>query len=193
MRLRRSFARAALGLASLLAACASAPTRFHTLDPVAPAAAPAQRSLATPVRLDSVIVPPELDRPQIVRRAGPGRLDMAESDRWAGALDELARGTLAADLALRLPAGATVRQDDPAPPHSLRRLDVVIERFEGTTTAGPVTLLAHWTLLGEGSDRALVRRDERIEVPADGDLDGTVTAMSTALGLLADRIAGGLS
>ncbi|HEV2674694.1 MAG TPA: PqiC family protein [Aliidongia sp.] len=179
---------AAVGFTALLAACASAPTRFHTLDPVASASPPAGRLSAVPVRLDSVTVPPELDRPQIVRRAGPGRLDMADDDRWAGALDELARGALAADLAQRLPPGATVRQDDPAPPRSLHKLDVVIERFEGTM-AGPVTLVARWTLLGEGAEQALARHEEHIEVPASGDIDGTVTAMSAALGILADRIA----
>jgi uncharacterized protein len=178
----------AAGLLALLAACASAPTRFHTLDPVAPTAAPVQRPLATPVRVDSVVVPPELDRPQIVRRIGPGKLDLADDDRWAGPLDELARGVLASDLALRLPAGATVRQDDPAPPRRLHKIDVVIERFEGATT-GPVTLIVHWTLLGDGPDQALARHEERIEVPAGGDIDGTVTAMSAALGILADRIA----
>lgn len=177
----------ATGLSALLAACASAPTRFHTLDPVAPADPVAQRLPPAPVRVDSVVVPPELDRPQIVRRAGPGRLDLADDDRWAGPLDELARGALASDLALRLAAGATVRQDDPAPPRTLHRIDVVIERFEGATP-GPVTLVARWTLLGDGPDQVLARHEERIEVPAGADIDGTVTAMSTALGLLADRM-----
>jgi uncharacterized lipoprotein YmbA len=181
----------AAALSALLAACASAPTKFHTLDPVAPAGPPVQRPLGTPVRVDSVMVPPELDRAQIVRRAGPGKLDLADDDRWAGALDELARGALASDLALRLPAGATVRPDDPALPRPLHKIDVVIERFEGATT-GPVTLIAHWTLLGDGPDQALARHEERIEVPSGGDIDGTVTAMSAALGILADRIVVGL-
>ncbi len=175
------------GLSALLAACASAPTRFHTLDPVPPATVPAPRALMIPVRVDSVVVPPELDRAQIVRRAGPGALDLADNDRWAGALDALVRGALASDLALRLPPGATVREDDPAPPRRLHKIDVVIERFEGTMT-GPVTLIANWTLLGEDPDPALARHRERIEVPAGGDIDSTVNAMSAALGILADRI-----
>ncbi|GGF27860.1 hypothetical protein GCM10011611_37310 [Aliidongia dinghuensis] len=189
---------AVVGLVSLLAACASAPVRFHTLDPVAPASPlPAAPALRVPVRLVSVTLPPELDRPQIVRRAGPGRLDVADDDRWAGGLDELARRALAADLAARLPPGAVVPPDDPAPPRLLHGLDVVIERFEGTTTGeggGPVTLEARWTLLGGAPGQALARHDERIEVPAntskDGiDIDDTVTAMSVALGQLAERIA----
>jgi uncharacterized lipoprotein YmbA len=179
---------AAAGLAALVAGCASAPTRFHTLDPVAPAGPPVARALVPPVRLDSVTVPPELDRPQIVRRAGPGKLDLADDDRWAGALDELARRALAADLQRRLPAGAILLDDDPAPPPGVHRIDVVIERFEGTV-GGPVTLDARWALLADNPDRALVRREEQIEVPASGDIDDTVTAMSSALGQLADRIA----
>lgn len=180
------------GLGMLLASCASAPTKFHTLDPVVPATAPAARMLGVPVRVDSVVIPPELDRPQIVRRAGPGKLDLADADRWAGPLDELARGALASDLAARLPPGSTVREDDPAPPRLLHKIDVVIERFEGNTS-GPVTLVARWTLLGEGTDQALARHEARIEVPAGGDIDGTVTAMSTVLGQLADRIAATLN
>jgi uncharacterized protein len=176
-----------LGLAALLAACASAPTKFHTLDPVAPTTAASIRPFGAPVRVDSVVVPPELDRPEIVRRAGPGKLDMADADRWAGAIDELARNALASDLAMRLPPGATVRQDDPAPPKALHRIDVVVERFEGAV-GGPVTLVADWTLLGDGPDHVLGRHVERIEVPAGGDIDDTVTAMSAALGQLADRI-----
>jgi uncharacterized lipoprotein YmbA len=104
----------------------------------------------------------------------------------------LARGALASDLAARLPPGATVREDDPAPPRLLHKIDVVIERFEGAT-AGPVTLVARWTLLGDGPDQALARHEERIEIPSGRDIDGTVTAMSAALGVLADRIAASLS
>jgi hypothetical protein len=43
-------------------------------------------------------------------------------------------------------------------------------------------------LLGESGGRSLGRNAERIEVPAGADIDGTVTAMSAALGQLADRI-----
>ena len=180
------------GLTLLLASCASAPTRFHTLDPVPPAAAPAARTLALPIQLESVTVPPELDRPQVVRRAGPGKLDLSDDDHWAGALDELARAVLATELAARLPPGATVKPDDPAPPKLLRHLDVVIERFEGAVGGPTVTLVADWTLLGTGGNQALARHEERIEVPAGPDMDGTITAMSAALGQLADRIAAAL-
>ena len=184
MQLRQMLA---IGSALLLAACASPATRFHTLDPVPGSAAPG-RTVTPPVQLDSVTIPPELDRPQIVRRAGPGRLDLADSDRWAGALDELARHALAADLAQRLGPGSTVRADDPAPPKIVRGLDVQIELFEGDPS-GKVTLLAHWTLLGA----AQLGREERIEVPAGTDIDATVNGMSQALGVLGDRIAAALS
>jgi uncharacterized lipoprotein YmbA len=180
-------------LTLLLAACASAPTRFHTLDPVPPAAAAAGRALAPPVRLDSVTLPAELDRPQIVRRAGPGNLDVADDDRWAGPLDEIARHALATDLAQRLPPGSTIRPDDPAPPKLLRGLDVEIDRFEGDL-AGGVVLAAHWTLLDSAGNQPAASHEERIEIPAGGAaIDATVAGMSGALGLLADRIAAAVS
>ena len=48
----------AVALTALLSACASAPTKFHTLDPVAPATLPTQRALLVPVRVESVVIPP---------------------------------------------------------------------------------------------------------------------------------------
>jgi len=172
-----------------LAACASKPTRFHTLDPAPPAGAPAGGPIGPPIQLDSVTLPPELDRPEIVRRTGPGSLDIADNDRWAGPLDQIARQVLARDLAERLPPGATVPPDDPAPPPKRRGLDAEIERFEGDLGGG-VTLIAHWILLDGGTDRMAPHHEERIDIPAgSADIDGTVTGMSRALGVLADRIA----
>jgi uncharacterized protein len=189
-RLPRS---ALVNLAVLLAACAGTPTRFHTLDPVAPAAAPATASIAPPVRLDSVTLPSELDRLAIVRRSGPGRLDVADTDRWAGPLDAIARQALAADLEARLPPGTLVRPGDPDPPTNLRSLDVEIERFEGDL-GGTVALVAHWTMRDPGkSAETRLRRDERIEIPGvSSDVDATVTGMGRALAALADRIAAAL-
>jgi len=116
-----------LGLLALaLAACASKPTQFHTLDPSPPAGAVAGGSMALPIQVDSVTLPPELDRPELVRRSGPGNLDVADIDRWAGPLDQ----------------------------------------------------------------RTALRREEHIDIPAaSADIGGTVSGMSRALGVLADRIA----
>ena len=179
-----------LGLLALaLAACASKPTQFHTLDPSPPAGAVAGGSMALPIQVDSVTLPPELDRPELVRRSGPGNLDVADIDRWAGPLDQIARQVLATDLAERLPAGATVPRDDPAPPSKRRGLDVEIERFDGDL-GGRVTLIAHWTLLEGSAARTALRREEHIDIPAaSADIGGTVSGMSRALGVLADRIA----
>jgi uncharacterized protein len=176
-------------LALALAACASKPTQFHTLDPAPPANAAAGGSMALPIQLDSVTLPPELDRPELVRRSGPGSLDIADTDRWAGPLDQIARKVLATDLAERLPAGATVLPDDPAPPPKRRGLDVEIERFEGDLGGG-VTLIAHWTLLDGSTEHTALHREEHIDIPAaSADIGGTVAGMSRALGVLADRIA----
>src|SRR5206468_2040571 len=87
--------RAALALAfvggslTLLAGCGSSPdTRFYTLATVPPITKTADRS-STPqvgVGIRSVVLPADLDRPQIVTRTGPNTVHLAEFDRWSSPL-----------------------------------------------------------------------------------------------------------
>src|SRR5437762_111902 len=84
--------RAALALAFMggsLAGCGSSPdTRFYTLATVPPITKTADRS-STPqvgVGIRSVVLPADLDRPQIVTRTGPNTVHLAEFDRWSSRL-----------------------------------------------------------------------------------------------------------
>ncbi len=101
---------AALLLSGILAACGSSPpSRYYVLSAQPDPAAVRQiggsgRTLA----LGAVKLPGALDRPQIARQLGPNQLEYAETDRWAGPLDDMTRRVLAADLRPLLPAGTTL-------------------------------------------------------------------------------------
>jgi uncharacterized lipoprotein YmbA len=179
-------------LAAALAGCASAPLHYYTLDPVPPTAA----TVTTPgptLLVGSVILPATLDRVGLVRRAGEDRIDIADSDRWAGPLDDLLRQALTRDLALRLP-GRTVLTTAETPPAGDRRyLTVSATEFDGDI-AGHVVLEAHWTLFAGTPAEPIAQRQERIAVDAsDASPAATVNAMSAAAGVLADRIAAALA
>lgn len=73
------------GLA-VLAACRSDPIQFHTLTP-AQLSSPGS---TTDIRIESLIVPPQVDRPQIVVREGNTGMAILETQWWGASLvDEL--------------------------------------------------------------------------------------------------------
>ncbi|NWE40384.1 membrane integrity-associated transporter subunit PqiC [Pseudomonas yamanorum] len=81
----------------LLAACRSEPIQFHTLTPVQRSAA----SLAAggEIRIESITVPPQVDRPQIVIRQGDSGVAILETQWWAASLVDELRSALVDQLA----------------------------------------------------------------------------------------------
>lgn len=172
---------ALLGLALLSACSSSPPARFYTLSDTAPAAAPP--SGVGLVRIASVSIPGELDRPELVRRVGPNQLSIAGLDRWAAPLDQTIQRALADDISLRVPTPAPGQQYS---------VSVDIREFYGDANCS-VTLRAAWTVRLAHSDGASPV-SETIQVPSSGACPATLPeAMSAALGQLSDRILAGVS
>jgi uncharacterized lipoprotein YmbA len=135
-----------------------------------------------------VHLPPELDRPALVRRLGDYRLDVMGTVRWPASLDAMVQRTLALDVAARLPLGRTVLPGQPTPHEGLRLFLVTFETF----AAGPnrkVTLKAWWWLVDDQSRATLLARTSQIQVPLASDSGSDIAAaMSRALGQLADEM-----
>src|SRR5262245_33801165 len=87
-------------VAALLAGCASAPSRFYTLN----ATAKADGAPAAPfsVAVGPVTVPAMVDRPQFTVQVGPNRVLVAEFDRWAAPLNDNIANAVAGNLAVLL-------------------------------------------------------------------------------------------
>lgn len=182
----------ALLLMTLSACASSPPTRFFALDPTAPAApggaAPSEaQNDATPVEIDAVHIPPELDRNAMVRGESGNQLEISSRDRWAGDLGEMIRGALTQDLASRLPRGMVIAPDSPAP-ESARGLVVDILTFQ-PQARGEVVLDADWTLLEGSQSNPVLRRSAHLTASAATSAQGEAAAMSTLLGELADSVA----
>ena len=183
---------AILGLvAAGLAACAGPPIHYYTLDPVPPVVAPVTTNASTALPLVVTVTLPEtLDRPELVRVAGPDRLDISGTERWAAPLDDLVRRALAQDLAERMP-GRVVLADAPPGSGGSETLVVTLDHF-APDLSGIVTVDGHWTVLGSSSTVATVLGNAVVTSSADNSSSAAaVRAMSAALGQLADRIGAG--
>ena len=159
------------------------PNQFYTLDTI-----PVETRVArtgAPVGLDTIELPPGIDRRGIVLSDKDNKLEVRGTHQWASPLEEMVLHTLAFDLANRLPDGLIVLPGQPRP-SGARSLAVTFEDL----AAGPENVFvldARWTL-GEGPTH-----HERITVPLQStETPAVVTGMSQALGMLADRIAAGM-
>jgi uncharacterized protein len=182
--------------AFLLAGCgASPPSKFYVLtaDPAPPRVAPAAGSTVAhnTVALGRVSLPGALNRPSIARRRGGNEIVYAEEERWAGPLDDMARGVLADDLAARLPAGISLVESAAKPPPGVT-VAVEMSRFDADET-GAVTLAARWEALGPTGRPLGPPRESTIILPGSGrDAAAVVGTMSRAVSDLAARIAASL-
>jgi uncharacterized protein len=185
---------AAVMLAGVLTACGSSPpSHYYELSAEPDPAPVAQAGYPTrTVAIGEVKLPGALDRPQLARQIGPNQLEYAESDRWAGPLDDMVRRVLAADLRPLLPAGTALVASDSSAPAGLT-VAVEVSRFDADK-AGRVMLDATWETLDKNARVTGAPRAANIVEPASGsDAAAVAAAMSRALARLADTIAAGIA
>ncbi len=183
--------RSTLGALLLLAACASSPpTQFYALTPTEgaqPVPGRGTSGFEHPVHVSAVHVPAALDRLQLVREGGGGRIEIATHERWDAPLDEMLRNVLTQDLLRRLPPGSVVLPQQPAPPDT-REIVLDILHF-APDASGRVLLSGGWSLLAGGSEAPIASRRVQLtdDTPSSGYGD-QAAAMSRVLGRLADQI-----
>ncbi len=138
----RALRPAAAALALALAGCASAPLHYYTL--VAPAgAAPAGASAPYQFALLPVVVPAQVDRPQLLVREGGQGVRVLEDERWAAPLADEVRAALAADLARELNAEDATG----LPPGGKPRLRIKVELRRFDSLPGGYALIdAAWSV-----------------------------------------------
>jgi len=176
----------ACAVSLILTGCASSPpTRFYTLDAV-PAQSRAPQPGA-PLQVAAVHMPASLDRREIVSQSGPNRLEVSDENRWGAPIAEMTRRVLTEDLLERLPAGAVILPDQPAPANA-NALVLDILRFE-RDSSGEVILRGSWALLPPQSNAPLAMRNVDLRAAAGADYAAQAQAMSGLVGQLADQIA----
>lgn len=181
---------------SLLVACGSSPPqRYYTLQPVAVSIGATASGVAPTnqiaVRVQPVVIPPELDRVELVSRGGPYRVHIADSDRWAAPLDDQIRRTLNDDLTARLPAHLVADPNEPATQEPRRLLSIAVIEFYADGECG-ATLRADWSLREAGADSQhgseQFKTHDAVSCVA-GTPAALPAAMSAALGIFSERLA----
>jgi uncharacterized lipoprotein YmbA len=183
---------AALAACLVLASCAgSEPTRFYTLAalPDAPAEAMPALPADLTVGVGPVTLPPYLDRPQLVTRAGSNRAVLADFDSWVEPLQGMFARVLAENLSRLLGTDDVLLLPQDRPIRFTYQVEVDVTRFD-VDTAGSAILDARWWVLGRGGERLLQSGRSTISEPTEvGDYTAAAAALSRALGAMSTEIA----
>jgi uncharacterized protein len=172
-------------LVAALAGCASASSRFYTLDATATGAAASASSYA--VLVGPVTVPAAVDRPEFVVQVAPNRVELAQFNRWAGPLGDGIARALAGDLSavLGTPDVAVAPLANFIPTH---RVTVDVQRFE--SIPGQAVLVdAVWTVHRAGSTDVRSGRSTAREAVQEKGFDALAAAHSRALAQMSADIA----
>jgi len=167
------------------------PAAFYVLSPIPGALVSESPATGKPLSLGlgPVVLPDLFDRPQIVTRPDPNRVDLAEYDRWGGDLNKDLSRVLVQNLMSRLNTDNIVLY----PWSSSRKLDyeIVIQffRFDGQLGKG-ANLAGVWRLIDGRHGCELVSHRFDIEEPlATSDYGALVSGLSRAVATLSDDIA----
>jgi uncharacterized lipoprotein YmbA len=173
-----------------LAGCIGTPTQpssFYVLSVVE--GAPVTTAQPLSLGVGPLSLPEVLDRPQIVTRPDPNRIDLSEYHRWGGELGRDLGRVLAQDLMQRLATDNVVLYPWHGSSRPARGVSIDFFRFDGVPGQS-VHLQGSWRLLDTQQDCQLALYRFAIEEPAQGvDYQALVSAMSRGVGRLSDDIA----
>jgi uncharacterized lipoprotein YmbA len=179
--------RSALLLLLALAGCTSPEPTYYTLTPVPGVA---HGGAPRVVELRRIGLAGYLDRADVVYGRQGVQVQIANSQRWAEPLGDLIGRVLAENLTERLPGTTVYSAAGSISAEPDATVEVDIQRFDANSS-GQLDLLAQVAIERRGSHRAEAARTVRLSQPISGSgTPAQVTAMSAALGKLADTVAG---
>jgi uncharacterized protein len=189
---RRLAILAVLAAGLTLAGCADTPpTRFYTLSPLegAPGGTPPANLPELTVGVGPVTLPPYLDRPQLVTRAGGNRMVLADFDSWVEPLQGMFTRVLGENLALLLGTDDVLLLPQNRDFALDRQVEVDVTRFD-VDNVGNAVLDAKWWVYGRDGDKLLRSGRSTVSEPAAvDDYTAAAAALSRALGAMSTEIA----
>jgi uncharacterized protein len=176
----------ALCAALAVAACSSPNPNLYTI-----AAVPGPELSGGPnvVALHGVGVARYLQRNQVVRSSENYRVELSGNDWWGEPLESMLARVLREDLSQRLP-GSTIYTSSGAVTGSPdATVEVEVQRLDLDST-GSLLLIAQASVSPKNKPNPDTRSFRISQPPPSPGVGGEVAAISTALGQMADRIAG---
>jgi uncharacterized lipoprotein YmbA len=170
-------------------------SKFYLLTATADTTAPTTPNATTQstsgdftLGLGPIKLPPYLDRPEIVTRMAPNRLELSKEDRWGESIQNGFTRAMERDLAAQAGAAVIV-----FPWYNTVHIDMQVQidvsRFE-TDAQGTATLSAKWTVLDSTGKNILYTVESNLTQPSKpGDNTEAAAALSRTIGDLSAQIA----
>ena len=129
-----------------------------------------------------------LERSQIVRSSENYRLDVMSNDWWGEPLSAMLSRVLTEELGQRLPQSTVIGETGAVSASPDATIELNMQRLD-EDASGNVVLQAQASVSFKGRPGPVLRSFRFVVTPPAADIQGEVTAISTALGQLADGLA----
>jgi len=176
---------AALVLAAALTACASPSPVLYTIAPVP---GPVQTGGPKVVALQQISMARYLERSQIVRSSENYRLDVMSNDWWGEPLGAMLSRVLIEELSQRLPQSTVIGESGAVTASPDATIELNVQRLD-EDASGNLILQAQASVSFKGRPAPVLRNVRFVVMPPEPGIPGEVTAISTAVGQLADGLA----
>jgi uncharacterized protein len=175
----------ASALAAALAACSSPNPVLYTIAPVSGAV---QSGGPKIVALQQISVARFLERSQIVRSSENYRLDVMSNDWWGEPLGAMVSRVLIEELGQRLPQSTVIGESGAVTASPDATIELNLQRLD-EDASGNLILQAQAGVSFKGRRPPVLRSFRFAVTPPAPGVPGEVTAISTAVGQLADGLA----
>ena len=172
-------------LAAVLAACSSPSPVLYTIAPVQ---GPVQSGGPKVIVLQQIATAHYLERSQIVRSSENYRLDVMSNDWWGEPLSAMLSRVLTEELGQRLPQSTVIGETGAVSASPDATIELNMQRLD-EDAAGNVVLQAQASVSFKGRPGPVLRSFRFVVPPPAAGIQGEVTAISTAVGQLADGLA----
>jgi uncharacterized protein len=176
---------AILTLITVVAGCASPPSRFYSLSAATEPTAPSSN---LSIAVGPVSVPAVVDRPQIVVNVGPNQVRLEEFNRWAAPLQNNIARVVADNLVLMLGTPRVILSEQLLSADADYRAAIDVQSFQ--SAPGEAALLdAVWSVRRSKDGKAETGRTTVRETVQEKSYDALAAAHSRALARLSRDIA----
>lgn len=175
----------ALMLAVAFAACSSPSPVLYT---IAPAQGRVQSGGPKVIALQQISMARYLERSQIVRSSENYRLDVMSNDWWGEPLAAMLGRVLIEELGQRLPQSTVISEIGAVSASPDATIELNVQRLD-ENASGDLVLQAQASVDFKGRREPLLRNFRFAVPPSTPDSQGEVSAISTAVGRLADGLA----
>lgn len=176
---------ATVGLAVVLIACSSPAPVLYTIAPVQGQVQPAGPKV---IALQTVGTARYLQRSEIVRSSENYRLDVMANDWWGEPLAAMLGRVLIEELGERLPQSTVISESGAVSASPDATVELNVQRLD-KDASGNLVLQAQASVDFKGRRGPALRSFRLVVSPPTPDIQGEVSAISTAVGELADGLA----